>query len=91
MPKGTLTRNIALNGTVCFEFLHFLYVAIHTVKLHKHGPILQTADQHPFPQLLGQPSSALLSTAAQAGGPPSVQIGWTTAKLLLLRMLEAIK
>ena len=48
-----------------------------TIKLHKRGPLLQTAG-HPFPlQLLGQPSSALLSTA-QAGGPLSVEIGWAT-------------
>ena len=49
---------------------------VSTVKLHKRGPLLQAAG-HPFPLLLGQPSSALLSTA-QAGGPPSVEIGWAT-------------
>ena len=47
-----------------------------TVKLHKRGPLLQTAG-HPFSLLLGQPSSDLLPTA-QAGGPPSVKIGWAT-------------
>ena len=51
-----------------------------TVKLHKRGPLLQTAGD-PFPLLLGQPSSALLSTA-QAGGPLSVKIGWAAPKLL---------
>ena len=51
-----------------------------TVKLHKRGPLLQTAG-HPFPLLLGQPSSALLSTA-QAGGPPSVEIGWATKTII---------
>ena len=51
-----------------------------TVKLHKHGSLLQTAG-HPFPLLLGQPSSALLSTA-QAGGPPSVKIGWATKTII---------
>ena len=51
-----------------------------TVKLHKRGPLLQTAG-HPFPLLLGQPSSALLSTA-QAGGPPSVKIGWATKTII---------
>ena len=34
-----------------------------------------------FPLLLGQPSSALLSTA-QAGGPPSVEIGWATKTII---------
>ena len=52
----------------------------YTVKLHKRGPLLQTAG-HPFPLLLGQPSSALLSTA-QAGGPPSVKIGWATKTII---------
>ena len=52
-----------------------------TVKLHKRGPLLQTAG-HSFPLLLGQPSSALLSTA-QAGGPPSVKIGWATKTIIL--------
>ena len=51
-----------------------------TVKLHKRGPLLQTAG-HSFPLLLGQPSSALLSTA-QAGGPPSVEIGWATKTII---------
>ena len=51
-----------------------------TVKLHKRGPLLQTAG-HPFPLLLGQPSSALLSTA-QVGGPPSVEIGWATKNII---------
>ena len=51
-----------------------------TVKLHKRGPLLQTAG-HPFPLLLGQPSSALLFTA-QAGGPPSVEIGWATKTII---------
>ena len=52
-----------------------------TVKLHKRGPLTQTAG-HPFPLLLGQPSSALLSTA-QAGGPPSVEIGgWATKTII---------
>ena len=51
-----------------------------TVKLHKRGPLLQTAG-NPFPLLLGQPSSALLSTA-QAGGPPSVKIGWATKTII---------
>ena len=41
---------------------------------------LQTAG-HPFPLLLGQSSSALLSTA-QAGGPPSVEIGWVTKTII---------
>ena len=49
---------------------------INTVDFHKRGPLLQTAG-HLFPLLLGQPSSALLSTA-QASGPPSVEIGWAT-------------
>ena len=49
-----------------------------TVKLHKLGPLLQTVG-HPFPLLLGQPSSALLSTA-QAGG--SVKIGWATKTIM---------
>ena len=35
-----------------------------------------------FPLLLGQPSSALLSTAPQAGGPPSVEIGWATKTII---------
>ena len=48
----------------------------YTVKLHKHGPLLQTAG-HPFPLLLSQPSSA------QAGGPPSVEIGWATKTIIL--------
>ena len=52
----------------------------YTIKLHKRGPLLQTAG-HPFPLLLGQPSSALLSTA-QAGGPPSVKIGWATKTII---------
>ena len=51
-----------------------------TVKLHKRGPLLQTAS-HPFPLLLGQPSSALLSTA-QAGGPPSDKKGWATKTII---------
>ena len=51
-----------------------------TVDFHKRGPLLQTAG-HPFPLLLGQPSSALLSTA-QAGGPPSVKIGWATKNII---------
>ena len=55
-------------------------VKFSTVKLHKRGPLLQTAG-HPFPLLLGQPSSALLSTA-QAGGPPSVKIGWATKTII---------
>ena len=52
----------------------------HTIDFHKRGPLLQTAG-HPFPLLLGQPSSALLSTA-QAGGPPSVKIGWATKTII---------
>ena len=51
-----------------------------TAKLHKRGPLLQ-AEGHPFPLLLGQPSSALLSTA-KAGGPPSVKIGWATKTII---------
>ena len=55
----------------------------YTVKLHERGPLLQTAG-HPFPLPLGQPSlsSALLSTAPQAGGPPSVKIGWATKTII---------
>ena len=52
-----------------------------TVTLHKRGPLLQTAG-HPFPLLLGHPSSALLSTA-QAGGQQSVKIGWATKTIIL--------
>ena len=52
-----------------------------TVKLHKREPLLQTAG-HPFPLLLGQPSSALLSTAQAGGGPPSVEIGWATKTII---------
>ena len=59
---------------------NFLELKITTLKLHKLGPLLQTAG-HPFPLLLGQPSSALLSTA-QAGGPPSVEIGWATKTII---------
>ena len=51
-----------------------------TIKLHKRGPLLQTVG-HPFPLLLGQPSSALLSTA-QAGGPPYVKLGWATKTII---------
>ena len=43
----------------------------------------------PFSLLLGQPSSAFLSTA-QAGGPPSVKIGWAT-KTIIFEDVEAIK
>ena len=50
------------------------------LKLHKRGPRLQMAG-HPFPLLLVQPRSALLSTA-QAGGPPSVKIGWATKTII---------
>ena len=53
---------------------------VSTVKLHIRGPLLQTAG-HPFPLVLGQPSSALLSTA-QAGEPPSVKIGWATKTII---------
>ena len=53
---------------------------LNTVKLHKRGSFLQTAG-HPYPLLLGQPSSALLSTA-QASGPPSVEIGWATKTII---------
>ena len=67
-----------------FQSLGLFYMAnteiYGTVKLHKRGPLLQTAG-HPFPLLLGQPSSALLSTA-QAGGPPSVKIGWATKTII---------
>ena len=49
------------------------------VNFHKRGP-LQTGG-HPFPLLLAQPSSALLSTA-QVGGPPPVQIGWATKTII---------
>ena len=60
---------------------HFISTCVLcTVKLHKRGPFLQTAG-HPFPLLLGQPSSALLSTV-QAGGPPSAQIGWATKTII---------
>ena len=56
---------------------YFIVSLGYTVKLHKRGPLLQMVG-HTFPLLLGQPSSALLSTA-QAGGPPSVEIGsWAT-------------
>ena len=51
-----------------------------TVKLRKRGSLLQTAG-HPYPLLLGQPSSALLSTA-QAGGPPSDEIAWATKTII---------
>ena len=34
-----------------------------------------------FPLLLGQPSSSLLATT-QAGGPPSVEIGWATKTII---------
>ena len=44
------------------------------------GHFLQTA-AHPFSLLLGQHSTALLSTA-QAGGPPSVKIGWATKTII---------
>ena len=54
---------------------------VSNVKVHKRGPLLQTAAGHPFPLLLGQPSSALLSTA-QAGGPLSVEIGWGTKTII---------
>ena len=53
-----------------------------TVDFHKLGPLLQMAGHpFPFPLLLGQPSSAFLSTA-QAGGPPSVEIGWATKTII---------
>ena len=55
-------------------------ISLRTVKLHKREPLLQTAGS-PFPLLLGQPSSALLSTA-QAGGPLSVEIGWATKTII---------
>ena len=55
-------------------------VKSNTVKLHKCGPLLQTVG-HPYLLLLGQPSFALLSTA-QAGGPPSVEIGWATKNII---------
>ena len=51
-----------------------------TVNLHKRGSPSQMAG-HPFPLLLGQPSTALLSTA-KAGGPPSVEIGWATKTII---------
>ena len=55
---------------------------MYTVKLHKRGSLLQTAG-HPFPGLLlGQPSSALLSTAQAGGPPPSVKIGWATKTII---------
>ena len=68
--------------------LQFFYISenyskvlkMYTVKLQKRGPLLQTAG-HPFPLLLGQPSSALLSTA-QAGGQPSVEISWATKTII---------
>ena len=60
---------------MCAKWILFWLVVLlnmkKTVKLHKPGPLLQTVG-HPFPLLLGQLSSALLSTA-QAGGPPSVE------------------
>ena len=57
-----------------------------TVDLHKRGPHLQTPTLpyptgYPFPLLLGQPSSALLSTA-QAGGLPSVKIRRATKTVI---------
>ena len=52
-----------------------------TIKLHKRGSLLLSAG-HPFPLLLGQPSSALLYTA-QAGGPPAVKIGWATKTIIV--------
>ena len=54
--------------------------SVSTVKLHKRGPLLQTAG-NPLSLLLSQPSSALLSVA-QAGGPPSVAIGWATKTII---------
>ena len=60
-----------------------------TVKLHIYGPLLQMAG-HPFPLLLGQPSSALLPNAPrQVAHRLSKYVG--PPKLLFLRMLEAIK
>ena len=70
-----LCYGLTIPNKYAFQFMYS------TVKLHKHGPLLQTAG-HPFPALLlGQPSSALLSTA-QAGGPPSVKIGWATETII---------
>ena len=60
-----------------------------TVKLHEWGPLLQTAG-HPYPLVLGQPSSALSSTA-QAGGPPSVEIGWATTKTIIFEDVRGHK
>ena len=65
-----------------FYLFETIITRVGTVDLHKRGPLLQTGAGHPFPLLLlGQPSSALLSTA-QAGGPPSVQIGWATITII---------
>ena len=44
---------------------------------------------NPFPLLLGEPSSALLSTA-QAGGPPSVKMGWA-AKTIIFQDVRGLK
>ena len=88
-----LLSNITITGQIFpskhFNFLKFpisqnMFLVsktiIITIKLHKRGPLLQTAC-HPFPLLLGQPSSALLSTA-QAGGLLSVEIGWATKTII---------
>ena len=48
--------------------------------IHKLGPLLQT-EGHPFPLLLGQPSSAFLSTA-HAGSQMSVKKGWATKTII---------
>ena len=69
---------------MCAKWILFWLVVLlnmkSTVKLHKPGPLLQT-EGHPFPLLLGQPSSALLSSA-QVRAPPSVEIGWATKTII---------
>ena len=72
-------RNFAAGQNICIKSLY--WICWNTVKLHERGPLLQTTG-HPLPLLLGQPSSALLSTEAQAGGPLSVKIGWATKSII---------
>ena len=56
------------------KMLHpfFINPEYSTVKLHKGGLPLTNGGGHPFPLLLGQPSSALLSTAQCPGRWPTV-------------------
>ena len=64
-----------------FDVVKHCNISLCTVELHKRGPLLQTVG-HPFSPATWPAQFCPLVSTAQAGGPPSVKIGWATKTII---------